>query len=201
MNPWPNYYQQPPYYRQPFYPTAYGPPHAPANGPDPFQSKKWPNLHPALAADSTTIRYDLRKKPQEDILGTTFHGIRHSPAMSYSVSNLRLISKAFPWTIDIVVQGPITCEMVFDALHSGLQQPLVDSEWGFIAADKKLREATEKAAKARSEKDGEKAIKRIDYLGDNTRFKGLEKVEDFEKARLLPGKKAVAETWVVKLST
>ena len=91
--------------------------------------------------------------------------------------------------------------MVFDALHSGLQQPLVDSEWGFVAPDKKLRESIEKAAKTRSDKDGEKALKRIDYLGDNTHFKGLEKVEDFEKARLLPGKQVVAETWVVKLST
>ncbi|KAL0568388.1 hypothetical protein V5O48_013595 [Marasmius crinis-equi] len=204
MNAWQNpYYQQGPYYqRQPYYPPGYGfPPQAPMNGPPPAHSKKWPNLHSALAADSTTIRYDLRKKPQEDILGTTFLAIRHASAMAYAASHIRLISKSFLWTIDIVVQGPITVEMVLDALHQGLQQPLVDSEWGMIVADKKLRESVEKAGKARAEKDGEKALKRIDYLGDATHFRGLEKIEDFEKLRLLPGKPAVGETWVVKLSS
>ncbi|KAG7099230.1 hypothetical protein E1B28_001096 [Marasmius oreades] len=203
MNPWSNpyYLQHPPYYNPHiYYPPGYTQPQ-PINGPPPFHSKKWPNLHPALAADATTIRYDLKKKPQEDILGTTFLSIRHSPAMAYSVTNMRIISRSFPWAVDIVSAVPITCQMVFDALYAALQHPLADSEWGLAIGDKKLKESIEKSAKSRADKDGDKALKRIDWLGDGTHFKGLEKIEEFEKARLLPGKPAVGETWVVKLTT
>ncbi|EEB93935.1 hypothetical protein MPER_07343 [Moniliophthora perniciosa FA553] len=107
--------------------------------PAPFHSKKYPSMHPILAADSTILRFDVRKKPQNDILSSTYLAHRHTPAMAYPVSHMRLISKSFPWAIDIVHTTPITCDMVWEALHNGLQQHLADSEWGIAVEDEKLR--------------------------------------------------------------
>lgn len=121
-------------------------------------------------------------------------------AMAIPTYHIRLISKAFPWSIEIKSTTPITCAAVWDALHSALQENIADSEWGMLAGEKKLRETIEKAAKKRGQSDADKALKRIDWLGDATIFRGLEKVEDFQKIRLLPGSDLVAETWVVKMS-
>jgi len=68
-----------------------------------------------------------------------------------------------------------------------------------ILLDDDLRERIERAARKREEKDNDKRLKRIDWLGDNTLFKGLEKDEPFEKLRLLPRAEACLETWVVRL--
>lgn len=65
--------------------------------------------------------------------------------------------------------------------------------------DKEGRERILKAAKKRQEKDNDKCLKRIDWLGDSTLFKGLEQDGDFEKIRLLPEGRACPETWVVRL--
>lgn len=147
------------------------------------------------------LRFDVKKKPRTEILISTYHASRHALAIAKGVTHLRLISKAFPWTIDIVSQGPITCEAVWDALFTGLQELIADSEWGLIVGDKKRRETVEKAAKKRCEAEGiaDKRLRRIDYLGDATFFKGLEQEDDFMKARLLPGEQGCPDTWMVKL--
>ena len=81
-----------------------------------------------------------------------------------------------------------------------LQEPIADSEWGIVVHDKPKKETIEKAAKARHGKDKDKdlRLKRIDWLGETTAFKGLEQDEEFEKKRLLPGMQACKETWVIK---
>lgn len=166
-----------------------------------YRSKKYPDLNPILAADTTLLRFDVRKKPRTEILASTYYSSRHALAISKGVTHLRLISKAFPWTIDIISQGPITCEAVWDALFTGLQELIADSEWGLIVGDKKKREAVEKAAKKRvdAEQITDKRLRRIDILGEATFFKGLEQDEDYHKLRLLPGEAACPDTWVVKL--
>ncbi|KAG1860729.1 hypothetical protein DFJ58DRAFT_778675, partial [Suillus subalutaceus] len=67
-----------------------------------------------------------------------------------------------------------------------------------VAVDKTRKEAIEKAAKSRQEKDKINRLKRIDWLGDTSMFEGLEKDKEFEKKRHLPGSESVAETWVVR---
>jgi len=67
-----------------------------------------------------------------------------------------------------------------------------------IVLDDDLREKIERAARKREEKDNDKRLKRIDWLGDTTLFKGLEKDEEFERQRLLPCAQACPETWVVR---
>jgi len=79
-----------------------------------------------------------------------------------------------------------------------LQEPIADSEWGIAVNDKSKKDTIEKAAKARHEKDKDVRLKRIDWLGETTAFKGLERDEEFEKKRLLPGTQARKETWVIK---
>jgi len=86
-------------------------------------------------------------------------------------------------------------------MHFALQEPIVESEWGFIARDGKLREAVEAATKKRLAADptADKRARRIDFLGDTTLFRGLEKDDDFAKQVLVPGGKGCSETWVIKL--
>lgn len=217
MNPWgttwhPEWHQQPhPHVYIP--PQPFARPTPPAGYWDPsswsttaayqhdnFRSRRYPNLNPILAADSTLLRYDVRIKPRENILTSTYHSQSHTATLATQTSHIRLISKSFPWTIDVKsAHGSITCELIWDALYFGLQEPLADSEWGMILLDDDLRERIERAARKREEKDNDKRLKRIDWLGDNTLFKGLEKDEPFEKLRLLPRAEACLETWVVRL--
>lgn len=167
-----------------------------------FQSRKYPNLNPILAADQTLLRYDIRNKPKETIQASTYYQNCQVAALAKSnVTHMRLISKAFPWTID-VKGSVITCEIIWDAIYCALQEPLADSEWGMVVGDKEKdrREAIVKAAGKRELKDGDKRLKRIDWLGDATLFKGLEKDDDFEKLRLLPKGQPCGETWLLKLS-
>ncbi|RDB16901.1 hypothetical protein Hypma_002544 [Hypsizygus marmoreus] len=169
-----------------------------------YASAKYPNLNPILAADTMLLHFDVKKTPQSQIPVPTYYSYRHVPAMVHRASHVRLISKAFPWTIDIIpdAQAPVTCQAVWKALYDALQEPLVDSEWGLIVGVKRLRETVEKAVKKRIEDGGMgEDKKRIDFLGDVTLFKGLERDEEFEKVRLLPGEKPCPETWVVKLAS
>jgi len=166
-----------------------------------FQSRKYPNLNPILAADTTLLRYDVRSKPKDSILTSTYYANCHTPCLGTRTSHVRLISKAFPWTIDVKSsQGSITCELIWDAIYFALQEPLVDSEWGVAVVDKEKREMILKAAKRRQEGDTDGRLKRIDWLGDTTLFRGLEQDGEFEKMRLLPRGQGCPETWVVRLS-
>ncbi|KAF8624619.1 hypothetical protein AX15_005774 [Amanita polypyramis BW_CC] len=207
------------YYAQytPFYGgQAYIPPQYPPLVPGPMMpamsrglplsmSSKWPKLNSLLGTGETLVRFDVRKHPSEAILAGSYHHYGLQPAIvtASPVMHLRIYSKSFPWTIDIISkqEQPITCRHIWEAVHDALQQELDDSEWGMIVRDKKLREATEKAAKKRMEEDKSKKLKRIDVLGEATLFKGLEKDGELEKVRLLPGTESCPETWFATFST
>lgn len=167
------------------------------NGPQ----SKYRTLNPILAEDTTTLRFDLKLKPSVSIYSSTY--FTHHPTLAFSkpIQRMRLISKSFPWTIDINAGGQITVGDVLEAMYAGLQEFIVESEWGFIARDKKMKETVEKAMKARVASDpmADKRPKRIDYLGDATLFRGLEKDDEFATAMLLPSAKFWAETWVIKV--
>ncbi|KAJ6625824.1 hypothetical protein B0H10DRAFT_2211702 [Mycena sp. CBHHK59/15] len=211
MNPWGNPWQPPAYYQQP-HPNVFGPPHpyagywgqpgwAPPDAGAAVRSAKYPTLNPILASDTTPIRYDVRKKARNEIAPATYMPNRQLYATASAAMHVRLISKAFPWSIDVMSNAPVTCEAIWDALYAALQEHIVDSEWGIVLGDKKLRETIEKAARKRGESDGDSKLKRIDWLGGNTIFKGLDRMEEFQEARLLHGSEPCAETWVVKLSS
>ncbi|KAF8658237.1 hypothetical protein AX16_002014 [Volvariella volvacea WC 439] len=165
-------------------------------------SKKYPTLNPALASDVTHIRFDVKTKPSQSIHPAAYQANRLLYATANKATAIRLISRSFPWTIDIQSPLPITCEGVWDAIHTALQAPIVESEWALISAfDTKHKDLLAKIIKKREEGGEPPLLKRIDYLGDATILKGLEKDEDYSRSMLLPGGKAIPETWVVKLST
>lgn len=209
MNPYPNrwptdWYQGqynphvyvPPYYNQPYQQAGWHGFNFDRSAP----KSKWPNLNPILASDMTQVRYDIRKPAREGIMLSTWQQISHVPAFVAPTYEVLIISKAFPWSILIHVPAGsvVTCGAIFEGLHELLQKPIEDSEWAIVALEKTRREAIEKAAKSRQDKDQDKRLKRIDWLGDTPMFKGLERDEEFEKKRHLPGSATVAETWVVR---
>ncbi|KAJ7432943.1 hypothetical protein FB451DRAFT_1476852 [Mycena latifolia] len=79
------------------------------------------------------------------------------------------------------------------AMH--LQEPTVDSEWGIT--NEGLRKEIERAAKKRIESDSDVRLMRIDWLGSDTVFAGLQRMEEFQEELLLPSAEPCAETWVV----
>jgi len=166
-----------------------------------LRSPKYPNLNPILATDSTHVRWDVKTPPVSGILGSTFVSSRHQFALAQPTQHIRLMSKAFPWQIELVTPVNTTCEDIWTAVYNCLQQVIEDSEWGFISQDKRIRETIEKASKKRMERDNsaDPRPRRVDYLGEATMFKGLEKDDDFAKVRLYPGHQPLAETWVIKL--
>ncbi|KII92633.1 hypothetical protein PLICRDRAFT_479011 [Plicaturopsis crispa FD-325 SS-3] len=182
------------------------------------RSRKYPTLNPALAADASPIRFDVRARPHESIPRLEYAQTAHQPATATATASpttsMRLISRAFPWAIDIKLPaGVVTCEIVWAAVHDALLAPVADSEWGCLCMGmgagmggkegKERREAVEKAAKAREKRDGEKRMRRVDFLGGETVFRGLERDAEFEKARLRGGlgNVEIAETWVVKMGS
>jgi len=172
----------------------------PANQP---RFSKYPTLNPSLAEDTTLLRFDVKQKPSATLLASTFYANRFHFALAAPTRHMRLISKSFPWQIDIMTATNVTCEDVWESLYAALQQPIVDSEWGFIIKDAKQKAAMEAAMKKRIEGDpnSDKRPKRIDFLGNATLFKGLGKDDDFVKLRLMPHSPTCAETWVIKLTS
>lgn len=173
---------------------------------DRFTSKtrKYPNLHPILAADTTLARVDVRFDPSSEAAtsNATYYAYRHAHATATQSSHVRLISAHFPWLIDIKTNGhPVTCEDVWTALYAALQQPLADSEWGVLSYDSSTTKKVQKATKQRqSEIDKDRSIKRVDWLADDHIFRGLEKDDEFAKRRLAYADSECEETWVVKMA-
>lgn len=123
-------------------------------------------------------------------------------ATSRNVRHMRLISKDFPWTIDIIprrISDVITCGDVWKALHAGLQEKLKDSDWGYLNIQAEGHMTNRKAVvDAMEQRGGENPI-RIDWLGDRNIFKGLEKDDGYARRRLLPGEESCEETWIARM--
>lgn len=169
-------------------------------------TRKYPRLHPILAADTTLARVDVRFEPSSEaaIQNATYYAYRHAHATVNQASHLRLISKDFPWSIEIKTPGrPVTCDDVWNALHAALQQPMADSEWGSLSHDSSKAKKVQKSAKHRqSEIDKNKGgLKRVDWVADSYIFRGLEEDDEFTQRRLAYVDSECDETWVVKMVT
>ena len=147
---------------------------------------------------------DVRFPPSSEVTipNASHYAWRHAHATATQASHVRLISKDFPWWIDIKTNGhPVTCNDIWGALHNALQQPLADSEWGVLSHDSSKAKKVQKAAKQRqSEIDKlDKTLKRVDWVAENFIFRGLEKDDEFAKRRLAYVDSECEETWVVKM--
>lgn len=105
--------------------------------------------------------------------------------------------------IEIKTGGhPVTCDDVWNALYTALQEPMADSEWGFLSHDSSKAKKVQKAAKQRQSeisKDKGFGMKRVDWIADSHIFRGLEKDDEFAKRRLAYVDSECEETWLVKL--
>lgn len=100
-----------------------------------------------LAAPRMPLVYDLRYPPDSLYFapsspyagrGSEFLQVPLTPTRPKQV---RLISRDFPWAIDIspepgAKEQVVTCLGVLSALHAALQRPLSDTEWGIATEDK-----------------------------------------------------------------
>lgn len=195
----------------------------------PFTPIAHPELDHSLSADLCVHRFDVRYPPRENIPPHVLQA--YGPRVAVMVpatetapelpaTYLRLISKALPWTIDVqhtrsgyfgVGQGepdgkPITCDYLWRKIHEALLQPLTHAEWALIAdneGDEKV-DAMKAAAEARKAEGGDATlvVRRVDYLGDKTIFRGLKKSDELAEKRLLPGEEAYpgVQTWVLKFA-
>ncbi|KAJ7435884.1 hypothetical protein FB451DRAFT_1461409, partial [Mycena latifolia] len=158
------------------------------------QSAEVPSVNPVLLADWTQVRFNL-KPAHDEMTPTTYMLNHHFSAKASAAMHIRLISQGFPWSIEIFNNKPVTCGDVWNAVYVALQEHIVDSEWGI--ANDELRKEIEKAAKKRIESDSDVRLKRIDWLGSDTVFAGLQRMEEFQEELLLPSAEPCAETWVV----
>lgn len=160
-----------------------------------------------LAVDTSILRFDLRSDPSGFASHYPTHGREAAVLNLKGPKFIRLMSKDFPWQIDIKpMEGNLlTCFDVWKGLYESLHQPIVDSEWGFIVNEKGALERVETTKKKRQEADKNSPAYplRIDYLGDMTQFRGLEKDDDYAKKRYLPSHLSAKcdENWIVKLTT
>ncbi|KAJ3502965.1 hypothetical protein NLJ89_g8646 [Agrocybe chaxingu] len=166
-------------------------------------STKYPSLHPLLAEDTSPLKYDLRHELVESIPASDFLKYRISPAQQIPTRSLEIVSKDFPWQINIISDEEVTCGDVWQALYLALQEPIRDSEWGLMMMleGEARRAIIADAEKKRFERDpsGERSPKRIDSLGDKMFFAGLGRDDEFSQMRHLPYSLGEPETWVVKL--
>ncbi|KAJ3575381.1 hypothetical protein NP233_g1132 [Leucocoprinus birnbaumii] len=190
------------------------PPPPPPEDADPasLRSNQWPKLSGILACDTSLVRFKVSgNKPSQEILASTFYMYRNVPANATPTFYMRIFSKHFPWSIEISTGNKdITCSDVWNAVWASLQQPILDSEWGMLCASggdgKKRIEEVMKANKKRCDLNSfaDRRVLRCDFLGENLWYLGLEKDEEFESLRLMPGseqaKKPVPDdTWLVKM--
>ncbi|EIN11771.1 hypothetical protein PUNSTDRAFT_131926 [Punctularia strigosozonata HHB-11173 SS5] len=166
-----------------------------------------PELCYGLATDSLVVQWDVRHPPNSNIPPNDYNHLGRFPVIPQSQpTHIRLISKNFPWTIDIVHSKkiylpspePVSCAYMWEKLYQALQSPLEAGEWALISEDEEKATAIKEAAAERATRDGDQHIKRIDYLRGHTMFRGLKKNEELEQRILLPGEEVCAQTWVVK---
>ncbi|KAG1736016.1 hypothetical protein EDB19DRAFT_1723168 [Suillus lakei] len=195
--------------------------------------------HPFLAPPSMPLLYDLRFPPTSlgFPLSSPHAGCGYElllvPLTPERPRQIRLISPDFPWAFDI---GPdpsaeeegVTCFDVLATLHTALQHPLTDTEWGTAGDSKRasllrardrrlgirpaLQGSSGSAARTRPTVrfapgadapnhrpvQREPLLLRVDWLGSRVAFVGLIKDEAFARSRLIPGGEEPPETWVVR---
>lgn len=156
-------------------------------------------IHTLLDATSSPLIWDVRQPPTTLTAKSSTSRIFGPNALSFPVvssgaGHIRIISKDFPWSLEI---GPksraLTATEILHHLYDLLQRPFDDAVWGTI--DDNKRDIIERAWKRREE--DENKMKNVDWLGKRYMFKGFCRDEKFAAKRLIPGGTTVSETWVV----
>ncbi|KAI0333136.1 hypothetical protein GY45DRAFT_1245353 [Cubamyces sp. BRFM 1775] len=106
---------------------------------------------------------------------------RDAPATWPRVTTLRIISRSFPWTIDVPAQHPevgVTCGDVIEAIHASMYTRLSQGQYDHADA-RQRRLLSESYWHNRSTADGvpggrlQQTLLRFDWLGSDTWFGGV----------------------------
>ncbi|KAH8119049.1 hypothetical protein DFH11DRAFT_1465704, partial [Phellopilus nigrolimitatus] len=172
-------------------------------------SRNYPDLHPILAQDTTTLLYDVRRMPRDEIPCTQYIAARKWSAMRNPATYMRIISSFFPWPIEIQINEGLNGVRVLDiwkALYDAMQRPIREEEWAMLVQLGTVTGSAEdetsqqmrilRAVKRREVKGGSRTVHRVDWLGSRTKFCGLYKDRSLEGKLKLPAEVASAETWV-----
>ncbi|KAF7315880.1 hypothetical protein MIND_00104500 [Mycena indigotica] len=170
---------------------------------------------PLHVPPTSHISYDVRCPPSTIRVSPSTQNTRAGPAYRFSDLNIpfcpssrpikrphsiRLISKDFPWAIEVCSIGAITCQEILIALYDSLQTPLTDTDWGF--ASEELRGRIFRAWERRHTPTPDGGpLRRVDVLGTRCRLQGFCRDEEFATKRSLPGQESrgeLVDTWIVK---
>lgn len=176
-------------------------------------------MHPVLARDTTLVKYDLKRPPREVIFRDIYERHKTELATRRPTYFMRLISKDMPWSIDIdfrreaskqggygygYVAYAVNVGDIWKTLYSAMQEPLRDSEWALLldsswSEREARRRNIEQAGSKRTIEGGKGSfVRRLDWLGDKTVFRGLTKDDELARRRLMPGMQWCEDTWVVR---
>lgn len=123
---------------------------------------------------------------------------------------IRLISYDFPWAFDLdyrplLASGSahyVTCGDVWMALTTGLAASITDAEWAMLLGSRRTKNIRRKRMicaiiASRAAGDG-KFGRRVDWLGRNVMFRGLQKDDKYAQEVLLPGREFCPDTYVMR---
>ena len=132
---------------------------------------------------------------------------REDPATFPRVTSLRIMSRSFPWIVDIQAVDPsigVTCADVIDQLSTFLLGAQQQSDFESEPLTKQ-RLISKTYYENRSAADGVpggrmgRAMCRVDWLGRETMFDGLERDTEFVRHRIsLNSKRDIACMWVLR---
>jgi len=165
------------------------------------------------------IQYDIRDYPQRALVNTPAGAALLSQShlgasiTSPATTSIKVISKLFPWEIDVQSANsntPVTVEDLIIAVHDALDKHITGSEWWIVTEDVRTKVSAQylkncdrsstgegrhkgEVEKPRHKKEG---LRRVDWLLDNFVMKGLEKDEAFSSTRIRD-KDIRDQTWVL----
>lgn len=166
-------------------------------------------LHPSsrrTGAKGHHLIYDIRDFPEKAMVSTrpTYMGLSEqhidAPLTNPPTTKLRVISKAFPWEIEVESQDetlPVTVGDLITTVHETMQKLISSSEWWIVtdSVREKVSAAYVKNCDRSSagnprryevEKPREKTegLRRVDWLLDNVVMNGLERDDAFINTRV-----------------
>ncbi len=159
-------------------------------------------LHALLDTSSTSLIWDVRLPLTTISSSRSVSKIYGPNALSFpftstGAGHIRILSKFFPWSIEI---GPkeraITASDVLHELYDLLHRDFDDAVWGM--SDDNTKTATLRAKELRA--PTEEKLKNVDLLAKRVIFQGLYRDEKFIKQRIQPGSQEVIETWLVEFT-
>ncbi|KII92630.1 hypothetical protein PLICRDRAFT_172697 [Plicaturopsis crispa FD-325 SS-3] len=162
------------------------------------------HINPILALPHASIAFDVRYPlPEAPIfpMSSPYYGqkmnFREIPLTSSPCRVVRIVSKHFPWTFDLRSERSKawTCYDALRMLHVGLQDRLEVELW--MSAGERKQSEILRASGRRSRREGGHCGDplRVDWLGEEYIFRGLERDDGLARARLYPGDALVPETW------